>query len=84
MYRTFLNIAYEIPRVLIYSAVGPIVEAFGFSRIIFGSSPSASSHSPSNANDWYQLAREAVAELGVDQEGIDEVFGANAKEAYGA
>jgi len=64
--------------------LGPVVEAFGFSRILFGSSPSASSRSPSNANDWYQLAREAVAELGVDQEGIDEVFGANAKEVYGA
>jgi len=64
--------------------LGPAIEAFGYSRIIFGSSPSTSSTSTSNAGDWYQIAKESVAELGVDQEGIDAVFGTNAKTVYGA
>ncbi|KAG9126923.1 hypothetical protein FRC07_001387 [Ceratobasidium sp. 392] len=64
--------------------LGPAIEAFGYSRIIFGSSPSKSSTASSNAGDWYQIAKESVAELGVDQEGIDAVFGTNAKTVYGA
>jgi len=30
------------------------------------------------------MAREAVAELGIDQDGIDAIFGGNAKTLYGA
>lgn len=62
--------------------VGPIVEAFGFSRIIFASStPAVPSSTPEN---WYELAREAVAELGIDQDGVDAIFGGNAKAIYSA
>lgn len=60
--------------------VGLVVEAFGYQRIIYGSSTSASS---TNSNDWYEIARESLTELGVDQEGIDGVFGANASHVYG-
>jgi predicted TIM-barrel fold metal-dependent hydrolase len=62
--------------------VGPAVEAFGFERIIFGSAPSPVSRAQSNAADWYEIAREAFAELGVDQESIDAVFGDNAQRIY--
>ena len=62
--------------------VGPAVEAFGYQRILFGSSPSPASVAPSNAGDWYELARESFAELGLEQEDIDAVFGNNAKVAY--
>ncbi|KAH9161435.1 hypothetical protein EDB89DRAFT_2116826 [Lactarius sanguifluus] len=62
--------------------LGPAVEAFGFERIIFGSAPSPISHSPSNASDWYEIARESFAELGVDQESVDAVFCGNAKRVY--
>ncbi|KAG8726356.1 hypothetical protein FRC12_023473, partial [Ceratobasidium sp. 428] len=63
--------------------LGPAIEAFGYSRILFGSSPSTSSAASSNAGDWYQIAKESFAELGVDQEGLDAVFGTNAKTVYG-
>lgn len=76
--------AYVIWILTARSIVGPAIEAFGYSRILFGSSPSTSSTSTSNAGDWYQIAKESVAELGVDQEGIDAVFGTNAKAVYGA
>jgi predicted TIM-barrel fold metal-dependent hydrolase len=59
-----------------------VLEAYGFSRIIFGSSPSPSSRAQSNAGDWYEIARESVLELGVDQEAVDCVFGVNAKKVY--
>ncbi|KAK7685344.1 hypothetical protein QCA50_011708 [Cerrena zonata] len=62
--------------------IGPALEAFGFQRIIYGSSPSPLSHASSNAGDWYELARESFAELGVEQEGIDAVFFANAQRAF--
>ncbi len=58
------------------------MEAFGYERIVFGSSPSASSPSPSNAGDWYELARESLAELGVEQEAVDAVFALNARKVY--
>ena len=64
------------------SSVGPAVEAFGFERIIFGSAPSPVSLAQSNAGDWYEIAREAFAELGVDQESVDAVFGGNAQRIY--
>ena len=67
--------------------MGPVVEAFGFQRILFGSSAAAplTGSSPlSNAGDWYELARESFAELGVEQDAIDAVFAQNAKVVYGA
>ncbi|OBZ67193.1 hypothetical protein A0H81_12877 [Grifola frondosa] len=62
--------------------IGPAVEAFGFQRILFGSSPSSLSAATSNAGDWFELAREAFAELGVEQDAIDAVFFENAKLVY--
>ena len=65
--------------------VGHAVEAFGFQRILFGSSPAAplSGASPaSNAADWFEIARESIAELGVEQEDIDAVFVLNAQLVY--
>jgi hypothetical protein len=64
-------------------AVGPVIEAFGFSRVIFGSSPSPSARGPSHAGDWYEIARESLAELSGEQEFIDGVFSDNAKKVYG-
>lgn len=63
--------------------VGPSLEAFGYQRVIYGSSPSPSSPTRSNAGDWYELARESFAELGIEQEGIDAVFYGNAQRVYG-
>ncbi len=62
--------------------VGPAVEAFGYERIVFGSSPSPSSRGTSNAGDWFELARESFAELGTEQEDIDAVFFGNAQRVY--
>ena len=67
--------------------VGHAIEAFGFQRILFGSSAAAplSGSSPaSNAGDWFELARESFAELGLEQEDIDAVFAQNARNAYAA
>lgn len=64
--------------------LGPAVEAFGFQRILFGSAPSPSSHAISNAGDWYEIARESFAELGVEQPDVDNVFGGNAQRVYSA
>jgi predicted TIM-barrel fold metal-dependent hydrolase len=60
------------------------MEAFGYQRIIFGSSPSATSHVSSSVGDWYEIARESLAELEVGQEAIDAVFCDNARKVYGA
>jgi predicted TIM-barrel fold metal-dependent hydrolase len=60
------------------------VEAFGYQRIIFGSSPCPTSEAPSNASDWYEIARESLAELGIEQESINAVFSGNAKVVYGS
>ena len=70
-----------------YRTVGPSVEAFGFQRILFGSSAAApvTGTSPaSKAGDWFELARESFAELGIEQEAIDAVFAQNARTVYGA
>ncbi|KAJ7178428.1 hypothetical protein C8R43DRAFT_973391 [Mycena crocata] len=64
--------------------LGPVMEAFGYQRIIFGSSPSPASQSASLAGDWYEIARESLAELGVEQEFIDAVFCENARKVYGS
>jgi len=64
--------------------LGPAVEAFGDSRIIFGSSPLGPElESCISPGDWYTLARESVAELGVEAEGIEAIFSGNARTAYG-
>ncbi|KAJ6625534.1 hypothetical protein B0H10DRAFT_2001783 [Mycena sp. CBHHK59/15] len=64
--------------------LGPVMEAFGYQRIIFGSAPSPASQSTSLARDWYEIARESLAELGVEQEFVDAVFCENAKKVYGS
>lgn len=64
-------------------SVGPIIEAFGFNRIIYASSGLSSTVPSSSPQNWYEIARETVAELGVDQESIDAIFGGNAKALYG-
>ena len=63
--------------------VGPMLEAFGYERIIFGTSSAGSSTSPSHAGDWYEIVRESLAELGLEQAAIDSVFSGNAKVVYG-
>ncbi len=66
--------------------VGPAVEAFGFQRILFGSSagaPLTGASPASSAGDWYEIARESFAELGVEQDALDAVFSQNAKHVYG-
>lgn len=73
-----------IQHFLLIFPVGPAVEAFGFQRIIFGSSPSSVTKIESKAGYWYEIARESLAELGVEQEDIDAVFSDNAKEVYGS
>ena len=60
------------------NVVGPVVEAFGYQRILYGSSTSGS-----DSNNWYEIARESITELGADQEGIDAVFETNATLVYG-
>lgn len=65
------------------AAVGPVMEAFGYQRIIFGSSPCPTSTGSSVASDWYEIARESLAELGVEQDFIEAVFYGNAKKVYG-
>jgi predicted TIM-barrel fold metal-dependent hydrolase len=59
------------------------MEAFGFERIIFGSSSPKASQAASNLGDWYNVARESLAELIVEQESIDSVFSLNAQKVYG-
>lgn len=62
--------------------LGPVIEAFGSQRIIFGSSPSPAASGSSIASDWYEIARESLAELGIEQEDINAVFFENAKKVY--
>ncbi|KAG6845893.1 hypothetical protein H0H87_000699 [Tephrocybe sp. NHM501043] len=64
--------------------LGPVMEAFGYQRIIFGSSPCPTSSGSSVARDWYEIARESLAELGVEQDFVDAVFHGNAKKVYGS
>ncbi|KAF8590964.1 hypothetical protein K439DRAFT_1644488 [Ramaria rubella] len=61
--------------------LGPSVEAFGYQRIIYGSSTSTPG---SDSSNWYEIARESLAELGIEQEDVDAVFGRNALTLYGA
>ncbi|KAH7913926.1 hypothetical protein BJ138DRAFT_1001322 [Hygrophoropsis aurantiaca] len=62
--------------------IGPVLEAFGYERIIFGTAPAPESTSLSTPSDWYEIVRESFAELGVDQEAIDAVFTTNADKVY--
>jgi len=64
--------------------LGPVIEAFGYERIIFGTSPSPGSRHQSHVGDWYEIAREALAELGVEQTYVDGIIYGNAKRVYGA
>ena len=57
--------------------VGPIVEAFGTDRILYASSGVA------NPGDWYELARESVAELNLEQGAVDAIFGGNVNSVFG-
>ena len=66
-----------------FGPVGPALEAFGYQRIIFGTSPSPESDAKSAVGDWYELVKESLAELGIEQEGVDAIFGGNAKKVYG-
>ncbi|XP_006461177.1 hypothetical protein AGABI2DRAFT_192709 [Agaricus bisporus var. bisporus H97] len=63
--------------------LGPSIEAFGYERILFGSSSPRASSAASVAGDWYAVAREAIAEIGMEQEAMDCVFSANAEAVYG-
>jgi predicted TIM-barrel fold metal-dependent hydrolase len=63
--------------------VGPVLDAFGYERIIFGTSPASSSPSSSDAGNWYEIARESFAELALEQAAIDSIFSGNAKAVYG-
>ena len=56
------------------------MEAFGYQRIIYGSWTSTPG---SDSNDWYEIARESLIELGVEQDGLDAVFATNASAVYG-
>lgn len=65
--------------------MGPALEAFGYERIIFGSSPSSPSQPrPLSSSEWFELARESFAELGTEQEDLDVVFSGNARKVYSA
>jgi len=63
--------------------LGPVMEAFGYERIIFGSSPSSSSRGRAHVGNWYEIARESLAELGIEQAFVDAVFFGNAQKVYG-
>jgi hypothetical protein len=58
--------------------VGPAIEAFGYERILFGSSGA----SQTNAGAWYDIARESFAEMNTEQEVMDAVFANNAIKVY--
>jgi len=63
--------------------LGPVMEAFGYERIIFGSSPSSSSRGRAHVGNWFDIARESLAELGIEQASVDAVFFDNAQKVYG-
>src|SRR6266702_1554728 len=77
----FLGVIIKLMKI---SLVAPVIEAFGSERIIFGSSPSSSSRTRSNAGNWYEIARESLAETGIEQAFVDNIFYANAARVYGS
>jgi len=62
--------------------VVPVLEAFGFERIIFGSSPAFVGGSPVLAENWYKLILESFRELAVPQHEMDRIFMKNAEHVY--
>jgi hypothetical protein len=84
MYSACSCLSLAVQHLKLVVAVGPALEAFGFERLIFGSAPSSVSSAKSSAGDWYELARESLSELGVEQGAIDAVFMRNARKVYGA
>ena len=69
---------------LSHVTVSPALEAFGFNRILWGSSPGGSSQTQLTIPDWYEIARESWAELGVEREFVDAIFYENAQKIYGS
>lgn len=67
--------------ILMCAVVGPALEAFGFERILWGSSPTVAA-STLDLAEWYDLSREAWAELGIEAECIDALFHENATRIY--
>ena len=63
--------------------VVPVLEAFGFERIIFGSSPAFADGSPALAENWYKLVLGSLRELAVSQDEMDKIFIDNAERVYG-
>jgi predicted TIM-barrel fold metal-dependent hydrolase len=64
--------------------VGPALEAFGFERLVFGAGAAGADAPDAQPGEWFALALEAFAELGVEQDAIDAVFGGNARTLFGA
>jgi len=64
--------------------IAPVLEAFGFERIIFGSSPATASDASAQPTNWYRLTQESFRELAVEQDEINKVFMENAERVYGA
>ncbi|PCH43531.1 hypothetical protein WOLCODRAFT_138416 [Wolfiporia cocos MD-104 SS10] len=64
--------------------ISPIVEAFGYQRIVYASAPSFGANTSSTASEWFSLARESFTELGVEQEAVDAVFAGNARTVFGS
>ncbi|KAF9227260.1 hypothetical protein BS17DRAFT_800320 [Gyrodon lividus] len=63
--------------------IAPVLEAFGFERIIFGSSPATVSDVSAQPMSWYKLAQESFRELAVGQDEMNKVFMENAERVYG-
>jgi hypothetical protein len=61
----------------------PVLEAFGFERIIFGSSPATPNNAFAQPTSWCKLAQEAFRELAVGQDEMNKVFMENAERVYG-
>jgi len=75
--------------------VSPAIEAFGFHRIVFGSSPalpgphlgrrtrpSVDLIYPYSSSEWYGALRRCLTELGVDAESVTKIMSDNAKNVY--
>lgn len=76
-------------------AVSPAIEAFGFHRIVFGSSPalpgphlgrrtrpSVDLIYPYAPSEWYSVLRRCLTELGLDAESVTKIMSDNAKDVY--
>jgi len=64
--------------------ISPVLEAFGFERIIFGSSPAFGAGSPALAETWYNIVLESFRDLAVSQDEMDKIFIENAERVYGS